>query len=102
MSSEDLTRLARALEAALLDEGVKSVASNELMRRLLAMLADVDNVSYKRLAADYLDGGGKLRLEPTQGKEPLPQLDLFAEASQTKKKRKKKSEKRGFSLGLNS
>lgn len=79
LTKADLRRMARSLEAALLDEGVKSISSSELMRRLLTVLSGVDEVSYKRLAADYLDENGKLRLAPTHEIGESPQLDLFTE-----------------------
>jgi hypothetical protein len=76
MGEVETERLARGLEAQLLDERVKTISSAEIVRRLLGMLSD--RVIYERLAANYLDEAGQLRLEPRgTGEGALPQLELF-------------------------
>ena len=74
-----LHRLARAIEAQLVDEGVRTIRSTEILERLLALLADVDRVSRDRLAADYLDEAGHLRTEAPPPPDSEPQLGLFGE-----------------------
>ncbi len=57
-------RVARSIEAQLLDEQVKSISSTEIIQRVLSKLADLDRVAYDRLAADYVDEDGNLRIAP--------------------------------------
>jgi hypothetical protein len=49
------------------------------MRRVLARLKAMDRVSHDRLAADYLDENGQLRIDPIQGtdEDDRGQLGLF-------------------------
>jgi transcriptional repressor NrdR len=76
----DQQRLARALEAQLLDEGAKTIQASEVLARLLALLGEVDRVARDRLAADYVDETGRLRLDAERDAEPAPgQLGLFGE-----------------------
>jgi transcriptional repressor NrdR len=73
-------RLARALEAELLDERVKQIRSGELVDRLLRLLGPVDQVAHDRLAANYLDETGILRTErPPPGPTEIAQLGLFGD-----------------------
>jgi transcriptional repressor NrdR len=77
-----IQRLARTLEAQLLDEGVKSIRSGDILDRLLALLNDVDRLARDRLAADYLDESGRLRTgAPREDDDPARagQLGLFAD-----------------------
>lgn len=59
-----IKRIAARIEGELVDERVKSVASATLAERLLAILEDIDRIAYDRLAADYLDDSGQLRVQP--------------------------------------
>jgi len=70
-------RLARAIEAQLVDGATKTIRSSEIVERLLALLGDVDRLSRDRLAADYLDESGQLRPEPPHPTSNEPQLGLF-------------------------
>lgn len=63
IGESDVRRLAAAIEAELVDERVKSIRSSALAERLLARLADIDKLAYDRLAANYLDESGLLRLD---------------------------------------
>jgi transcriptional repressor NrdR len=72
-------RLARALEAQLLDERVKQVRSGELIDRLLALLRPLDLVAHDRLAANYLDETGILRTDRVERAEDAGQLGLFGD-----------------------
>jgi transcriptional repressor NrdR len=77
LGTADFQRLARAIEAQLVDEGVKTIRSSEILERLLALLGDVDRLARDRLAADYLDEAGQLRPEPPRPQPNEPQLGLF-------------------------
>lgn len=82
-----IQRLARTLEAQLLDEGVKSIRSGDLLDRLLALLGDVDRLARDRLAADYLDETGRLRTSAQRAEDPTRagQLGLFADDEEDKR-----------------
>lgn len=76
----DQQRLARTIEAELVDAAVKSIRSGEIVDRLLRLLKEVDRVAYDRLAANYLDEAGRLRTDAPKSEEPsAPQLGLFEE-----------------------
>lgn len=72
-------RLARALEAELLDERVKQIRSGDLVQRLLALLRPVDAIAADRLAANYLDEAGVLRTDREPAAADAGQLGLFGE-----------------------
>ena len=74
----DQQRLARTIEAELLDAAVKTIRSGEIVDRLLRLLKEVDRVAYDRLAANYLDEAGRLRTDvPKSEEQSAPQLGLF-------------------------
>lgn len=73
-----IKRVAASIEAELIDARVKTVSSARIAERLLARLEDLDKVAYGRLAADYLDESGQLRVEKPTGPED-DQLGLFEE-----------------------
>ena len=74
----DQQRLARRIEAELVDEAVKTIRSGEIALRLLRLLKEVDRVAYDRLAANYLDESGQLRTDAPKSDEPSAgQLGLF-------------------------
>lgn len=80
-----IQRLARSIEAQLLDEGVKTIRSSGILDRLLAALADVDRLARDRLAADYVDEAGQLRTDaPRAEGKTRGQLGLFAEEEDSK------------------
>jgi transcriptional repressor NrdR len=68
----DRERLARKIEAELLDEGVKTIRSGEIVERLLRLLKEVDRVAHDRLAANYLDENGRVRTDAPRAEEPQP------------------------------
>jgi len=74
-----IQRMARAIEGQLVDEGVRTIRSSEILTRLLALLGDVDRLSRDRLAADYLDEAGHLRTEAPPPGSDEPQLGLFGD-----------------------
>src|SRR3954466_14351114 len=78
VSPEDLRRIARDIEATVVESGKKTVAWNELVELALARLRNVDPVSAQRLAANYTDESGAVRLEVGHDVPgaPSPQLGL--------------------------
>jgi transcriptional repressor NrdR len=70
----DLRRITRDIEATLVDSGRKSVAWSDIVTLVLARLENVDPVSARRLAANYLDEGGVVRLDGDA--QPAPSLQL--------------------------
>jgi transcriptional repressor NrdR len=82
LDADTIARVARHIEAELLDRGQSSVPSWDIADSVLARLEDLDAVAYNRYAADYLDENGRLRTAPrtTDGGHPSPpQLGLFGD-----------------------
>ena len=73
---EDLRRLARDIEATLVDSGRKSVAWSDIASLALTRLANVDPVAAQRLAANYTDEAGIVRLDGSTPEQPTQQLGL--------------------------
>lgn len=69
VSDEALRRIARDIEATLVDSGRKSVTWSDIATLALARLENVDPVSAQRLAANYTDESGALRFERATGAE---------------------------------
>jgi transcriptional repressor NrdR len=61
---DDLRRLARDIEATLVDSGRQSILWSDIVALALARLGNVDAVAASRLAANYTDESGAIRLEP--------------------------------------
>lgn len=81
VSDEDLRRIARDIEATLVDSGRKSIAWNDIVTLVLSRLGNVDPVSAHRLEANYTDETGVVRFEHSAAPRPSPQLGLpLAEA----------------------
>lgn len=79
VGDETVVRIARAIEAELVDRGTPAVASWHIADRVLARLQAVDSVAYRRFAADYIDERGQVRTEPrSDSVDDAAQLDLFA------------------------
>jgi len=76
VSDEDLRRIARDIEANLVDGGRKSVAWNDIVTLALTRLDNVDPVSARRLRANYADEAGDLRFDRSAPEQPSPQLGL--------------------------
>jgi transcriptional repressor NrdR len=76
VSDDDLRRLARDIEATLVDGGRKAVAWSDIVTLALARLENVDPVSASRLAANYTDETGEVRFGRSTGASPPPQLGL--------------------------
>ncbi len=76
VSDQDLRRIARDLEAHLVDSGRKSIAWSDIVTLALERLANVDPVSAQRLAANYTDETGAVRFDRGESPQPSPQLGL--------------------------
>lgn len=76
VTSEDLRRLARDIEATLVDSGRKSVAWSDIVTLAIARLHGLDAVSARRMEADYRDDSGAVRLDGEAHGAPAPQLGL--------------------------
>ncbi len=76
ITDEDLRRLARDIEANLLDGGHKSVKWSEIVAQALARLENIDPVSAQRLAANYTDESGAVKLDNDAPTRPRQQLGL--------------------------
>ncbi len=73
---EDLRRIARDIEATLVDSGRKSVAWHDVVQLVLDRLANVDAVAARRLAANYADESGAVRFDEAGPAAESPQLGL--------------------------
>jgi transcriptional repressor NrdR len=76
VSDDDLRRLARDIEATLVDSGRKAIAWSDIVTLALARLQNVDPVSAQRLAANYTDETGAVRFDREQAAVASPQLGL--------------------------
>jgi transcriptional repressor NrdR len=76
VTPDDLRRIARDIEASLVDSGRKSIAWSEIVTLVLARLENVDPVSAQRLAANYTDETGVIRFDRGAPAQPSPQLGL--------------------------
>lgn len=76
VTDEDLRRVARDIEATLVDSGRKSIAWNEIVTLALARLQNIDPVSAHRLATNYTDEAGVVRFDGSSSERPSPQLGL--------------------------
>jgi transcriptional repressor NrdR len=78
IGDEAIRRIARDIEARLLDAGAKSVRSSQIVDLALARLSEIDKVAYDRLAANYIDEDGALRTDARRlSPEEAAQLGLF-------------------------
>ncbi|MBA3502728.1 MAG: ATP cone domain-containing protein [Myxococcota bacterium] len=76
VSDDDLKRIARDIEATLIDGGRKSISWSDLVSLALARLQNVDPVCAQRLAANYTDETGEVRFDRSSASQPPPQLGL--------------------------
>lgn len=76
IADADLRRLARDIEATLLDNGHKSVKWSEIVAQALTRLENIDPVSAQRLAANYTDESGAVRFDNDAPARPTQQLGL--------------------------
>jgi transcriptional repressor NrdR len=76
VSDDDLRRIARDIEAVLIDGGRKSIAWSDIVTLALSRLENIDPVSAHRLAANYTDETGAVRFDRIAPEQPSPQLGL--------------------------
>ena len=76
VSDDDLRRVARDIEATLIDSGRKSIAWSDIVTLALSRLENIDPVSAQRLAANYTDETGAVRFDRSTAEQPSPQLGL--------------------------
>jgi len=76
VSDEDLKRIARDIEATLVDSGKKSIAWSDIVTLALRRLENIDPVSAHRLEANYTDETGAVRFDRSAPEQPSPQLGL--------------------------
>lgn len=76
VTAEDLRRIARDIEATLVDSGRKSVPWSDLVPLVLDRLTNVDPVAARRFAANYTDESGVVRVDQSAPAEESPQLGL--------------------------
>ena len=77
LRDDDVRRVARDIEAGLLDQGQRTVLWNAIVAAALQRLEPIDRIAAARLRANYLDETGAVRLgaEPDAPHE-RPQLGL--------------------------
>src|SRR5215470_5693742 len=75
LRDDDLRRIARDIEATLLDGGRKSVAWSDIIGLALDRLENVDPVAAQRLRANYTDESGAVRFDAAAPARS-PQLGL--------------------------
>lgn len=63
IGEEDLRRVARDIEATLVDSGRKSVEWSDIVSLVLDRLRNIDAITAHRFAANYTDETGVLRLD---------------------------------------
>jgi transcriptional repressor NrdR len=63
VKDEVLRRVARDIEAAMVDAGQRSVLWSDIVRAALRRLEPIDRVAARRLACNYQDESGELRLD---------------------------------------
>jgi transcriptional repressor NrdR len=76
VSDDDLRRIARDIEATLVDSGRKSVAWSDIVTLVLDRLRNVDSIAAHRFAANYTDEAGVLRFEDKPPVADVKQLGL--------------------------
>jgi transcriptional repressor NrdR len=74
---EDARRIARDIEANLVDSGRKIVTWSDIVAAALTRLRAIDSIAANRMTANYLDDNGNLKLEGSETLAPdQPQLGL--------------------------
>jgi len=76
VAPEDLRRIARDIEATLVDNARKSVPWSDVVQLALDRLANIDAIAARRLAANYTDDSGAVRLDGSAPPAESPQLGL--------------------------
>jgi transcriptional repressor NrdR len=76
VSDDDLRRVARDIEATLVDSSRKSVAWPDIVSLVLDRLRNIDPIAAHRFAANYTDETGVLRFDQSPPATGSPQLGL--------------------------
>jgi transcriptional repressor NrdR len=76
IGDDDLRRVARDIEATLVDSGRKSVARNDIVELALSRLQNIDPIIAERLAANYRDESGAVRFNHAAPATDPKQLGL--------------------------
>ncbi len=76
VGDEALRRIARDIEATLVDSGRKSVAWSDIVELALDRLQNVDPIAAQRLRANYEDESGAVRFHHTAPASESKQLGL--------------------------
>ncbi len=76
VSPDDLRRVARDIEASLVDSGRKSVAWSDIVTIVLDRLRNIDSIAAHRFAANYTDETGVLRFDASSPTADPRQLGL--------------------------
>ena len=76
VAPEDLRRIARDIEATLVDQARKSIPWSEVVQLALDRLANIDPIAARRLAANYADDSGAIRFDDNAPPAESPQLGL--------------------------
>ena len=76
LADDDLKRVARDIEATLVDSGRKSVAWSDIVTIVLDRLRNIDGIAAHRFAANYTDETGILRLDGSSPAVDPRQLGL--------------------------
>jgi transcriptional repressor NrdR len=74
--TDDLRRIARDIEATLVDSGRKSVAWSDIVNLALDRLRNVDPITARRFEANYTDESGAVRFDQEAPAADSPQLGL--------------------------
>jgi transcriptional repressor NrdR len=74
--TEDAKRIARDIEANLVDSGRKTVHWSDIVKAALERLQAIDSVAAARLRANYVDEFGEVRYGDQEAETPMPQLAL--------------------------
>lgn len=78
IDDETIRRIARAIEAELVDSGARTVPSGEIAALALERLGEIDTIAHDRLAANYIDEDGRLRTDSRRPSDSdVEQLGLF-------------------------
>jgi transcriptional repressor NrdR len=76
LRDEDLRRVARDIEATLVDSGRKSIPWSDIVTLVLDRLRNIDATAAHRFAANYTDETGVLRFDQNAPTASSPQLGL--------------------------
>lgn len=76
VGDHDLRRVARDIEATLVDSGRKSVAWTDIVTLVLDRLRNIDSIAAHRFAANYTDETGVLRFDAASPAADPKQLGL--------------------------